>query len=559
MVLQIAIMAHGLFIARKFHGKFTINNHVIVRSLYWLLLSALLLSVLSSIFGASDLFTDPNILPKWIFSVLCLAMFGFGLSIILYSKRKWRYNNWVKIIVIILFICSVEALYGIIHFMFNTNSMPLSENGTFDNAAGFAACLCCAFPFAFYVEQSYRLRGVGRVLSCIFLLAILFSGSRAGWLAMAISCLWCKTPSLLNKLRKVCQSNKACEWSFCIVVLTVGCIILYLLKPDSADGRLLVWCCSFEMVMASPILGHGFNAVEREYMNYQADFLQRFPYEHWQILADNIKHLFNEYLEVCVQFGLIGLSLIAVFCSYVFMAYKRCTHTLSKYAFISLVSVAVLSFFSYPFSYPFTWIMVIFNIVVISSDAFSNTIIIIVQRFRLCLSLILCVASVLIGIITIKRCIAEIEWGNIAQNLQISTNIRLKKYENLEPRMYYNPYFLYNYGVETYLAGRYDLTMSIIERCSRFWTDYDLEILKGLCFREQKQYVVSDYYLKHAQKMCPNRFEPLYLSALNYMKQGKEAEARKLARIILQKKIKIPSKDIDNIKLEMKNLMQAAN
>ncbi|MBQ9533896.1 MAG: O-antigen ligase family protein [Prevotella sp.] len=93
----------------------------------------------------------------------------------------------------------------------------------------------------------------------------------------------------------------------CASVLLGSLYGVYLFKKDSADGRLLIWRCALEIVADKPLLGHGPNAVECHYMDYQAAYLKAHPESLYLLLADNVKHLYNEYLEILVRYGLVGL------------------------------------------------------------------------------------------------------------------------------------------------------------------------------------------------------------------------------------------------------------
>ena len=63
------------------------------------------------------------------------------------------------------------------------------------------------------------------------------------------------------------------------IVIIIGGLLLVLLvfglyhfKKDSADGRMLIWNVSMNMIADHPIWGHGLNGFEANYMNYQAAY-----------------------------------------------------------------------------------------------------------------------------------------------------------------------------------------------------------------------------------------------------------------------------------------------
>ena len=78
-----------------------------------------------------------------------------------------------------------------------------------------------------------------------------------------------------------------------------------------------------------------------------------------------------------------------------------------------------------------------------------------------------------------------------------------------------------------------------------------MELLAGLNHSELHHYDLAGRHLRKAHFMCPNRFEPLYYQAKGLMSQGKYTDAERLAKTIIQKKVKVPSEQIDQIKKEM--------
>ena len=510
------------------------------------LTTSALIPIFGSIFGYSDLFMDSEILSKWVFAFLGLAVFLTTLSWTIYSCVL-RKKDLTLVLTSVVVISSIEAIYGIGHFMIN--GFVMSESGTFDNPAGFASCLCFSLPFAFYVGHLPYGRIVSNVAIAMMITAICISGSRVGVITASVAIVLSLKASVRNTLWG--------KWKVVVAsVLFCGLLIaLYLVKQDSADGRILVWCVAFMMMMDAPLLGHGHGAVDREYMEYQADFLQRFPNEHWQMLADNTKHLFNEYLEVLVQFGLIGLLLVVISFLLLLKAYKKCILDNTKYAFSSLLSILVFSCFSYPFTYPFTCLLLALDASLILCEAHAQQLFRLIMQHRKTTTCCLCSMAMVVGCPTAVRCWAELEWNHAAK-MQASCATRLQRYEQLESWLHDNPYFLYNYGVELYLADCTEQALIVAEECSKYWTDYDLELLKAVCHSELGEYTSSDAHLARAHHMCPNRFQPLYQQVLNLIEQGKISAAKNLARKIMRKKVKVLSPEVQYIRNEMRGLLQ---
>lgn len=92
------------------------------------------------------------------------------------------------------------------------------------------------------------------------------------------------------------------------------------MKKDSADGRLLIWKCSWEMIKDSPVYGHGINSFRTHYMDYQAHYFEQHPDSKYSMLADNVLCPFNEYLAVLVNFGFLGFFILLAFIFFLLFA-----------------------------------------------------------------------------------------------------------------------------------------------------------------------------------------------------------------------------------------------
>lgn len=99
------------------------------------------------------------------------------------------------------------------------------------------------------------------------------SDSRASWLSFAIGILTFFSPLIIKHLPKSIIIRTG---SLLILICLCTYLIsgLYSYKKDSADGRILIWKISLEMVKDKPILGYGFDGFRKNYMNYQAAYLQ---------------------------------------------------------------------------------------------------------------------------------------------------------------------------------------------------------------------------------------------------------------------------------------------
>ena len=81
--------------------------------------------------------------------------------------------------------------------------------------------------------------------------------------------------------------------------------------------------------------------------------------------------------------------------------------------------------------------------------------------------------------------------------------------------------------------------------------DYDIQMLKADNYKNMNDYHLAEKCYLLASQMCPNRFIPLYELVNIYDSTGRSDKALKLAKIIVNKPVKIPSGVIAAIKMKM--------
>ena len=506
-----------------------------------------------TLFLNSSFFVSAWIIPKWYAFIFVSAAILATVSVfsIFSDIKKLRLSKLVSpFCLIISALCTVQALYGIAQYM---HLYPAFEEykvtGSFENPAGFAASLCAGFPFFFYFltqkEKWKRVVTIGGMAAVC--MAIILSGSRAGILGLTVVCLG----YFFNKFR-ISKKQKMLLGIFLVIAATC----LYFIKKDSANGRLLIWQCCWEMIKEKPYMGHGAGGFTAGYMNYQAEYFEKNPDSKYVMIADNINRPFNEYIKLIVNHGLVGflLFLLCVFC--LIWAYRRntCKNLLTRIACLCLTAIAVFAFFSYPLWYPFVWVTGLFSCSVILFQGNNRRFILFKKAFFPVLLLLLILA---ICIKSYDRMTAEIKWCTTAhKSLAGQTEQMLPQYQSLYSQLCNNELFLYNYAAELHFAGHYEKSLSIALECERLWADYDLQMLIADDYRRLRDYAAAEQCYRKAAAMCPVKFVPLYLLAKMYDVTGHRSEAIALATQIINKPVKISSPEITDIQREMMQLIE---
>jgi O-antigen ligase len=498
-----------------------------------------------SLFAYSHNMTDNFIVPKWCFTIGMLLLSTFVLII-----RKWcNKPSLIDLSIssyIIIASCFFQALYGWGQWLQWVPSNSIySITGSFDNPAGFAVSLVAGLPFALWSYKSIKSKAVrvGIYLTVFIIIsAIILSGSRSGVMSvMAIAgvCGYKYIP-LKSKIKA----------SLIIGILCVIMIGGYFMKKGSADGRLLIWRCSWEMFRDAPLAGNGIGCFRAHYMDYQADFFKLRSDSDYAILADNVLSPFNEYLSLLLNYGVIGLLILFVLFMFLLYCYRNNCRCDKQMAMLSLIGIAVFSLFSYPFTYPFVWIIACLDVYVIVRGTFAFTVSVIWNKSFYILLMLLCLGG---GYKLYQRIDAEYKWRKIAY---FTTEKNLDMYVELNSVLGGDPYFLYNYAVALLDMNRIDDSLEKALQCRDYWADYDLELLLGDIYKSRKEYEIAEEYYKKASLMCPCRFIPLQQMFELFKEIGDEKKALEVAEKIIEKPIKVKSLIISQIKYKMKRTLQ---
>lgn len=504
-----------------------------------------LLLCASSMFMCSQQITDSHITPKWLIFIAFILYLG------VFQPIKAILNKPIKADVFtvgisISTVCLLQAIYGITQFSGLLSSHFIYQvTGSFDNPAGFAACLCAGLPFVGFLlsrDKNRLIRISGWIIGLIISVAVILSHSRAGIISIAIIGYICLYRQFYEKrLLKYLLAGG-------IIILLVGC---YWMKKDSANGRLLIWQCGMNMAKDAPWLGHGIGSFEAYYMDYQADYFREREHSHYSMLADNVKQPFNEYLGILLNFGIIGLLILFTATGIIIYYYKKSPNTEKRIALYSLISIGTFSLFSYPFTYPFVWIVTFLCIFMITGEYLKRFLYFPWIKNIVCILVLTCALG---GIYKLtKRIQAEREWHK-ASVLALCKSYKeaLPSYEKLANSFNNNPYFLYNYAAILKEMEQYNKSLQVALKCRQYWADYDLELMIGENLQQLNDFNSAEKYYSHAADMCPSRFAPLYQLFHLYKQVGKNEKALKIADKIINKPIKIKSPTILLIKREMK-------
>lgn len=504
---------------------------------------------------------------------LAVALFVAFIFIADYSRGDWDSTLLLRTVVLLLLylifrqsidrevlrtslalflaVSTALAVWGIVQFVLAlVHHQPLHTAvvGNFDNPAGFSLTLSLALPAAASLLVSPRQSGLQKhciyIASGIILLALILSASRTGWLSAL--CIGIYTYYLCCKKRY--------RWigaSLIATILLFG--LFYFIKQDSADGRSYIALCTWQQITDAPLWGHGRYGFTSSYMGYQADYLTIHPDSRFAWLADNVRHPFNEWLYLTVRYGIAGLIALTGVLISVIPAIK---HELSVKHILPvglLVALFPFTCLSYPMQYPFAWVMLALAAGTLARDTKSVCRI----HYSWVVPLFALLATYTVTPLLYRTLRTEMEWYDVAtRSLSGQTRYVMPRYEELYRDMKHSPHFLYNYAAELNYIGEYQRSQQVLDECMLLMDDYDTRLLAASNHEHMGNYGLAERHYRQASAMCPVRFVPLYRLTKLYGTMGQYNEQRDMARRIMDKAVKVPSRRITEIKDEMRYILE---
>lgn len=487
--------------------------------------------------------------------------YGFVSGYLGWQALGWRVALWLLLLVaenweggfsyrkayfVLALSLGVEAIVGIGQYagLWQGNGQ-FRVTGTFENPAGLAAYSAICFPFALYFlpERGKRLFGGGVALLAVA--AVALSGSRSGIAALvAVGTLYIwGCHAVKGKIKR--------WWVLAFLgAIVLGGVLLYNWKKDSADGRLLVWRCTAEMMADAPFTGHAPGSFQAEYMGYQAAFLERHSEGRWAWLADNVKHPFNEYLKLGAECGLAGLAVLAVGLWWLWRGWRRSSQERAP-LFLGIAGIAVCGLFSYPLNYP--GVVALFFLLLGLIGREEKQIHWQGRRWRLPFIFMPLALVVFTGYWAKKEAL----WGQLSRmSLQGNFAEAEQGYRELYPFLRENPLFLYNYGAELHYARCWSESLVIMEKCADGLDDTDVQMLLGDACERIGDDAGAERHFRQAASMCPVRFVPPYRLVKLYERTGRHEKAACLAAELAEKPVKVPSYMVAKIKREMRDFIR---
>ncbi len=456
-------------------------------------------------------------------------------------------------------------LYGYIP----SNNRYFKITGSFGNPDALAGYIVSVIPFAFGMFNICKndknfdkyFKNIGLAAFLVLSLGLAASRIRGGWLAALIGCGFIYYNKYKNEILNYTKRKFILVSSLIVGFMALGVLIIFLfsLKPDSANGRFLIWKISTGIIEENPIFGIGFDRFATEYNNYQADyFVSGKGNDYEKIIASNVNRGHNEYIEIFAELGIIGVFLFFIILYKVFKSPNVLVNPNIENKFIvlskaSLIAICVFSFTSFPFHILPTYINFFFLLALVSTHQKSIYNINLSEKYYKTAIVPVIILAIVIASNSFKQYKSYQSWNegvylSYTGNYFASERIFSEIYRYLKN----NGEFILNYGGTLSLAGKHKEAIELLEEAKNKFTDPTLCSTLGNSYLSVGNYARAEANYLHAVNMIPHKFYPKYLLVKYYDRMGKGGKALLLAKELLEMKEKVPSQAVEEIKREMK-------
>lgn len=533
-----------------------------------------LLIFIFCIFGLAITFYHTNTISnKFIFlSLVSVLYFYFRIFLVQYK--------WCIFILTLSFILTgfIEAIWGLKQlYGFSPSQHSLFKTtGSFFNPGPYAGYLAMVMPLAFYymlndyrvfknkfqfVYAPFYIRwGISLISFFSILLVLPATMSRASWLGAIIGC---SIAGLLYLLKNKGLKAYVKHFKKKIIYILLGVITLsiigltgiYHLKKDSADGRTLIWKTSLQVIKEYPF-GVGLGNFPRVYGEKQAEyFTTQQSSEQEQLVAGNPEYAFNEYLQICIELGIIPFLIFVYIIIYtIYTAFKR-----KKYVPIGgFIALLVFASMSYPFSVLPFLISFIFLIAICTSDnqqkIHSSS-----RYFMLIGAFIVFLFSItsysLYNRYPLYNAYKKWSKSKILYNVNIYKDVN-KEYVKIYPYLKHEIQFLFEYAQSLSKTEQYEESNKVLENAMKISCDPMLYNVMGKNYQALGNYTLAEQYYNKAAMIVPSRLYPYYLLAKLYDEIGDKEKVCQMAEFIQLKEAKVHSTAVNEMRDEMKSICE---
>jgi len=524
----------------------------------WTVLWMAVLVLLSMVCVASSGLLPAETVGQWVwFDKASFLLAGCILSALIF-KSKGDFISLDSVISWVLVVLGgSEAILGLRQlYGFATSGHSMyALTGSFFNPGPYSGYLAMILPVCLYQWLVCGRRG-GRVVAggvMLLIFCVLPAGmSRSAWLAAGVSCLcvYAWHMDWTDKFRLLWQQQRqrvvmVVVGGFCVLLLAG--YLLFVLKPDSARGRLFMWKITCRAIAEKPLTGYGIHNFAAAYGNAQETYFAAGDYEPWEErVAGSPEYAFNEYLQAAVELGIplaVCLLVVVVLCLY--RGVRKGRYGICG----AILSLMIFSFSSYPLQLPV--FIVTFGGLLVACLSGAD-------RWQW---LGLAVSVGIIGGFRLKNDLqveqACREWMN-ARVLYSAGAYQSaeKEYGRLYPLLRDRASFLFEYGHGLHKQQQFGKSNRILKEALQRSCDPMILNVIGKNYQQMGDCLSAEDWFIRSTHRLPGRIYPYYLLAKLYAEPGfrQPDKFEKMKRMVLTKEPKVHSTAIRQMREEIKKI-----
>lgn len=331
-----------------------------------------------------------------------------------------------------------------------------------------------------------------------------------------------------------------------VLVMSIVSVGIYNIKRGSADGRLLMWKMSARAIIEKPIIGYGGGCFGGVFAKTQADyFANGLGTEEEVMVTGKTSYAFNEYLQICVEYGSVGLVIFLLLLILTIKGYLQCNK--SRPLMFGVIALCVFAIASYPLNLTQFCIVFAFMAGIAGKGKYGF--------------------GFIYAMITISICFYSIQlnrhlneklkycevWATEHRyyEMGIYDKQMSDRYAEIYTMLRSNSTFLFEYGHTLNKLGEYAESNKILSEGTHIDSDPMFYNIMGNNFKAIGDIKsASESYYK-AYYVMPHRVYSLYLLFNLYYESGQREEAKKIAKIYFQKIPKVMSPAVKQMNSEI--------
>ena len=467
----------------------------------------------------------------------------------------WKISQKTIFTSVLLIAGSVEAIWGFLQVYGLTDQYHALYRltGSFFNPGPYSGFLAVILPVALHTLLGPKSRhrgdkivyGLGLICFIAIILVLPAGMSRSAWLAAGVGCgvVLARQKRFREYVKsgmgRLGSAGKRWIWSVVVLLCLFIATGLYVMKKDSADGRLLIWKMDVQVICSEPLLGVGMGKYPGVLGKMQADYFEQGPVDpREEYVADAPEYGFNEFLQLGGEFGLVVLVLflwmVGVPAVRIFRRRQEQTGGLSG----ALAAYLVFACFSYPLHMlPMTMLFVLLFAWSVNVGMKGIRL----RRWAGQVMLLLITVWVVAAAWQIKEKEPAYKAWKTAKAYfrQGDYQGALERYAPLFLSLSDQPAYLFEFGECQSQCGQSGNAISILSWAAAISADPMIYNKLGKNYQMEKQYDQAESAYLRAASMVPNRIYPLYLLALLYREMGDMDKAREMAQKVIDKEPKV--------------------